>query len=106
MKAPSDSNTPGDKLSKLLVKDFGSVDAFKNQFADAAKNRFGSGWAWLVKANEGKLVVGSTPNQDNPLMNISDLKESLCLGWMFGNMLITLNIKTGGQIISVHGGKW
>lgn len=80
MKTPSDSNTPGDKLSQLLVKDFGSVDAFKNQFADAAKNRFGSGWAWLVKANEGKLVVGSTPNQDNPLMNISDLKGIPLLG--------------------------
>ncbi|MBK6936776.1 MAG: superoxide dismutase [Chitinophagaceae bacterium] len=80
MKAPSDSNTHGDKLLQLLVKDFGSVDAFKNQFADAAKNRFGSGWAWLVKTNEGKLVVGSTPNQDNPLMNISDLKGIPLLG--------------------------
>lgn len=80
MKTPSESNTPGDKLSQLLVKDFGSVDAFKNQFADAAKNRFGSGWAWLVKTNEGKLVVGSTANQDNPLMNISDLKGIPLLG--------------------------
>lgn len=80
MKSASDSNEPGNKLSQLFVKDFGSVEAFKNQFADAAKNRFGSGWAWLVKTNEGKLVVGSTPNQDNPLMNISDLKGIPLLG--------------------------
>jgi Fe-Mn family superoxide dismutase len=80
MGVPSDANTPGNKLSQLLIRDFGSVDAFKNQFADAAKNRFGSGWAWLVKSNEGKLIIGSTPNQDNPLMNISELKGVPLLG--------------------------
>lgn len=80
MKAPSDANAPGNKLSQLLIRDFGSEDAFKNQFADAAKNRFGSGWAWLVKSNEGKLIIGSTPNQDNPLMNISELKGVPLLG--------------------------
>ncbi len=80
MKAPSDANAPGNKLSQLLIRDFGSEDAFKNQFADAAKNRFGSGWAWLVNSNEGKLIIGSTPNQDNPLMNISDLKGAPLLG--------------------------
>jgi Fe-Mn family superoxide dismutase len=80
MKAPSDANAPGNKLSQSLIRDFGSEDAFKNQFADAAKNRFGSGWAWLVKSNEGKLIIGSTPNQDNPLMNISELKGVPLLG--------------------------
>ncbi len=80
MKAPSDANAPENKLSQLLIRDFGSEDAFKNQFADAAKNRFGSGWAWLVNSNEGKLIIGSTPNQDNPLMNISDLKGVPLLG--------------------------
>lgn len=80
MKAPSDANAPGNKLSQLLIRDFGSVDAFKSQFADAAKNRFGSGWAWLVKSNEEKLIIGSSPNQDNPLMSISELKGVPLLG--------------------------
>lgn len=80
MKAPSDNNQPGKPLLDAIVRDFGSFDAFKNQFADAGKNRFGSGWAWLVRARDGKLIIGSTPNQDNPLMDISDLKGTPLLG--------------------------
>lgn len=80
MKASSGSNIPADVLQKAITKDFGSFDAFKTQFSDAGKNRFGSGWAWLVKAGDGKLVVGSTPNQDNPLMDVSDLKGTPLLG--------------------------
>ncbi|MCX6319382.1 MAG: superoxide dismutase [Bacteroidetes bacterium] len=80
MRAPGDSNNPSPQLSAALVKDFGSIDTFKSQFTDAGKNRFGSGWAWLLKNKEGKLVVGSTPNQDNPLMDISDLKGIPLLG--------------------------
>lgn len=71
---------PEGKLMQNITKDFGSFEAFKTQFTDAGKNRFGSGWAWLVMTNDNKLVVGSTPNQDNPLMDISDLKGTPLLG--------------------------
>lgn len=60
--------TPSGALADAITKDFGSFDAFKTQFAEAATKQFGSGWAWLVVDNTGKLVIGSTPNQDNPLM--------------------------------------
>lgn len=80
MKAPSGSNMPAEALQQAITKDFGSVEAFKTQFSDAGKNRFGSGWAWLVKTGDNKLVVGSTPNQDNPLMDVSDLKGTPLLG--------------------------
>lgn len=79
MRAPMEKNPPSDAMAAMLTKDFGSVDAFKTQFADAAKNRFGSGWAWLVKT-KNKLVVTSTPNQDNPLMNVADIKGVPLLG--------------------------
>lgn len=74
-------NKPSAKLTQKITKDFGSMEAFKTQFDDAAKTRFGSGWAWLVQSKEGKLVIGSTPNQDNPLMDCSELKGKplLCL---------------------------
>jgi len=71
---------PNGQLAAAITKDFGSFDAFKTQFTDAGKNRFGSGWAWLVLTNDKKLVIGSTPNQDNPLMDVSDLKGMPLLG--------------------------
>ena len=80
MQAPLEDNSPQSAITKFIVRDFGSLDAFKTQFTDAGKNRFGSGWAWLVKSADGKLVVGSTPNQDNPLMDVSDLKGIPLLG--------------------------
>ncbi|PIF05343.1 MAG: superoxide dismutase [Draconibacterium sp.] len=60
------------ELKAALEKDFGSVDKFKEEFSKAAKTRFGSGWAWLSVDKKGKLFISSTPNQDNPLMNIVD----------------------------------
>ncbi|OYW81614.1 MAG: superoxide dismutase [Sphingobacteriia bacterium 28-36-52] len=71
---PGTSSMPTGKILSAINQSFGSVEAFKTQFSDAAKNRFGSGWAWLVQTADGKLICGSTPNQDNPLMDISDLK--------------------------------
>jgi superoxide dismutase, Fe-Mn family len=70
---PGGSPEPEGDLKKAIINDFGSVEALKELFSKAAITRFGSGWAWLVKL-EDKLVVGSTPNQDNPLMNISEVK--------------------------------
>ena len=65
---------PSGKLKAAIEKDFNSFAAFQSEFNDAAKNRFGSGWAWLVMSNDKKLMIGSTPNQDNPLMDVSALK--------------------------------
>ena len=74
------SGKPSGKLLSSIEKDFGSFEAFKTQFADAGKTRFGSGWAWLTVNNDKKLVIGSTPNQDNPLMDVSDFKGFPLLG--------------------------
>lgn len=65
---------PSAELLKKIDADFGSMDAFKQQFNDAATSRFGSGWAWLIVQADGKLAVSSTPNQDNPLMDVAEQK--------------------------------
>lgn len=80
LKAPADGNKPSGKLLTAIEKDFNSFDAFKTQFSDAAKNRFGSGWAWLIIGKDKKLSIASTPNQDNPLMDVSDAKGFPVLG--------------------------
>ena len=63
---PGKGGSPSGSLGKAIVATFGSFDQFKDQFAQAAAKRFGSGWAWLVKDKSGKLEVLSTPNQDSP----------------------------------------
>jgi len=63
----------GGKVADAINGAFGSMDKFKEQFTQAAMQRFGSGWAWLVN-DSGKLKIGSTPNQDNPMMDVSELK--------------------------------
>lgn len=70
---------PSGKLLDQINKDFGSFDKFKDEFTKAALSRFGSGWAWLIISN-GKLKVTSTPNQDNPLMDIAEEKGIPILG--------------------------
>ena len=71
---PGTTTKPEGKLAAAIDQSFGSFDAFKTQFTDAGKNRFGSGWAWLSVNEQGKLVVSSTPNQDNPLMSTTEVK--------------------------------
>lgn len=78
--SPSSDSKPSGKLATALEAGFGSFEAFKTQFADAGKNRFGSGWAWLVMDGDKKLRISSTPNQDNPLMDIAEIKGFPVLG--------------------------
>ncbi len=63
-----------DKVRRELERNFGSVDNFKSEFEKAAASRFGSGWAWLIKDNNGNLRIMSTPNQDNPVMSLAEIK--------------------------------
>lgn len=79
MKAGADAK-PSGKLLSAIEKDFGSFETFKTAFSDAGKNRFGSGWAWLVVTGDKKLLVSSTPNQDNPLMDVVEVKGLPLLG--------------------------
>jgi Fe-Mn family superoxide dismutase len=80
MMKPGGEGKPSGKLLSAIEKDFNSFEAFKTKFSDAGKNRFGSGWAWLLVAPGNKLIVDSTPNQDNPLMDISEVKGYPLLG--------------------------
>ena len=73
---PNGGGEPTGELLDAINSAFGSFADFKSQFSTAAATRFGSGWAWLVKQADGSLVVNSTPNQDNPLMDISEVKGS------------------------------
>lgn len=71
---PNGGGEPKGKLADAIKTTFGSFEEFKKQFTDAGMKRFGSGWAWLVKTKEGKLVISSTANQDNPLMNLESVE--------------------------------
>lgn len=78
--SPNGGGTPSGELSKAIDAAFGSFDEFKKKFAEAGMTRFGSGWSWLSVAADGKLQVSSTPNQDNPLMDIAEVKGTPILG--------------------------
>jgi Fe-Mn family superoxide dismutase len=78
--APNAGGEPVGEIGQAIIKTFGSFDNFKSQFSQAAMGRFGSGWAWLVVDANKNLVIGSTPNQDNTLMDISELKGLPVLG--------------------------
>lgn len=71
--SPNGGGVPTGEIAAAITTQFGSFEAFKEEFNKAAMSRFGSGWAWLVNV-QGKLVVTSSPNQDNPLMDLSDVK--------------------------------
>jgi len=77
---PNAGGSPSGKVAELIQRDFGSFEAMKEQFNKAAATRFGSGWAWLCKMPDGKLAICSTPNQDNPLMDIAECSGSPILG--------------------------
>lgn len=79
MRAPQENNAPSGELANAIKAAFGSFEDFQKAFADAAVNQFGSGWAWLV-LQDGKLVVSSTPNQDNPLMDVAAVRGTPILG--------------------------
>ncbi|MDF9801170.1 Fe-Mn family superoxide dismutase [Catalinimonas alkaloidigena] len=71
---------PGGKLAEAINATFGSLDKLKEEFNNAAATRFGSGWAWLIVDESGSLKVTSTPNQDNPLMDVAEVKGTPVLG--------------------------
>lgn len=76
---PNAGGAPSGELAKAINEAFGSFDALKEKMNTAGTTRFGSGWAWLL-VNDGKLLVSSTPNQDNPLMDIAEVKGTPILG--------------------------
>ena len=76
---PNAGGLPTGSLAEAIDHSFGSFDAFKEKFNQAGMTRFGSGWAWLI-VKEGKLEITSTPNQDNPLMDVAETKGTPILG--------------------------
>lgn len=76
---PGAGGEPGLDLATVMHASFGSIEKFKELFAQAGMTRFGSGWAWLG-VKEGALIICSTPNQDNPLMDIAEVKCTPLLG--------------------------
>ncbi|SFV32722.1 superoxide dismutase [Thermoflavifilum thermophilum] len=77
--SPQGGGQPSGKLAEAINSTFGSFDKFKEEFNKAALGRFGSGWAWLIVQN-GKLVITSTPNQDNPLMDVAEQQGTPIFG--------------------------
>ena len=78
--APNAGGQPTGDLADAINQAFGSFEEFKKKFSEAGATRFGSGWAWLSVAADGKLQVSSTPNQDNPLMDVAEVKGTPILG--------------------------
>ncbi len=78
--SPNAGGAPSGALADAINTAFGSFDEFKTKFAAAGATRFGSGWAWLIKTDDGKLAICSTPNQDNPLMDVAEVKGLPLLG--------------------------
>lgn len=77
---PNGDGKPEHEISKAIEAELGGFDKFKTDFTQAGATRFGSGWAWLCVKADGKLAVCSTPNQDNPLMDLADCKGTPILG--------------------------
>ncbi len=77
---PNGGGKPSGDLASAIDGTFGSFEKFKDEFANAAATRFGSGWAWLIVDGEGNLKVTSSPNQDNPLMDVAEVKGTPIMG--------------------------
>lgn len=77
---PNAGGNPSGAVSEAINSAFGSFDELKTKFAAAGTGRFGSGWAWIIVDGAGKLQISSTPNQDNPLMDIAEVKGTPILG--------------------------
>ena len=87
---------PSAELAAAITQGFGSMDAMKQQFSQAAATRFGSGWAWLIVKADGTLAITSTPNQDNPLMDVAELRGTPVLGldvWEHAYYLKSRNVR-------------
>jgi superoxide dismutase, Fe-Mn family len=78
--SPNGGGRPTGRLATAIDSSFGSFEAFQTQLSDAGKNRFGSGWAWLVVDADKRLRIGSTPNQDNPVMDVAEIKGFPLIG--------------------------
>lgn len=78
--SPNGGGTPDGALGDAINSAFGSFENFKSEFSKAAATRFGSGWAWLIVNGDGNLQVTSSPNQDNPLMDVAEVKGTPILG--------------------------
>lgn len=80
MAPPARVGQPSAALTAAIAKQFGSVDKFKAAFKDAGTKRFGSGWVWLIVKPDGSLAISSTPNQDNPMMDVAEARGVPILG--------------------------
>lgn len=78
--SPDGGGKPSGELAKAIDRNFGSFESYKAAFHKAAASRFGSGWAWLILTADRELKVSSTPNQDNPLMDVAEEKGTPLLG--------------------------
>ena len=78
--SPNGGGQPNGELLEAINQTFGSFDTLKETFNNAAKTRFGSGWAWLSVAEDQSLIISSTPNQDNPLMDVAEVNGTPILG--------------------------
>jgi superoxide dismutase, Fe-Mn family len=89
---------PSGRLAEAIERDFGSLDALKEEFNTKGAGQFGSGWAWLIADDQGKLKVTSTPNQDNPLMDVVEDRGTPLLGndvWEHAYYLTYRNDRAG-----------
>lgn len=77
---PYSGTTPSPSFYKAIIQQFGSIEEMKNTFNQAAMKQFGSGWTWLIVDKDNKLMITSTPNQDNPLMDVVDKRGTPLIG--------------------------